>query len=249
MAATHWTGHSRGGHAAAHLKNIPFQNLCWKTLQEPIAASVLPPSADTRAHSQAPMSLLNFVFEDSGTQCQYVRVIFGTRTGFARALLDAAHFSLFCGGPAHDFQSGNQFTQFWKVARKRPSHIWRTRSAAQHGETMFSCSHRSDLRPSRSHVHLWMLHTLSPHVSFFTYGHVILTVDTTFFCVAGLVQPLHVWGGWLKNPTESTVCCGWIFHVFFTNLQAGIRRGSYKGVVPFAWNGQAAYLVRNWPLN
>ena len=31
--------------------------------------------------------------------------------------------------------------------------------------------------------------------------------------------------------------------------KAGIRRGSYKGVLPFAWNGQAAYLVRDWPLS
>ncbi|CAK9021575.1 unnamed protein product [Durusdinium trenchii] len=31
--------------------------------------------------------------------------------------------------------------------------------------------------------------------------------------------------------------------------KAGVRRGSYRGVLPFAWNGQATYLVRDWPLN
>lgn len=65
-----------------------------------------------------------------------------------------------------------------------------------------------------------------------------------FFSVwRALFDPCIFWGGWLRNPAES------MFHLFFTNLQAGIRRGSYKGVLPFAWNGQAAYLVRDWPLS
>ncbi|CAK9073014.1 unnamed protein product [Durusdinium trenchii] len=30
--------------------------------------------------------------------------------------------------------------------------------------------------------------------------------------------------------------------------KAGIRRGSYKGVLPFTWHQQPAYLVRDWPM-
>ena len=48
-------------------------------------------------------------------------------------------------------------------------------------------------------VHL----AVAPHVSFFMYGHVILTVDTP----SGIVRPLHFFGGgWGTRQNQCSIC-------------------------------------------